>query len=290
MQKIQVNAFRGDEKVSFFLQPYDNPVAQRWVKELVRLEATGVSVLEKQRIYGLNETWTEEQIVSDIRICVEKIASEVDALKPYDLGSFDQDKLNRLHAEYGKLMGSASAFQRASRDYSPEVVEAIAQLNVLVHRHESFVRHQKNPAYGRIVVTFEAKNKQPFVDEDYELFTPDYKAGDVVLNYCQVGKSILDYVADQDPHIPMEYVGPQKVWCGDFMLVLRDGPASFPHYQEILSSFWKDHRGLMASHGYFEGDPKLGIGSLPVAHITEEAKTFRERIYGITSIESVQVI
>ena len=70
---VIIQARRNEERLEIALQPFKHQLALEWVSELKRLGAARVPILERDRIYSLNDKWDREAILKRIRDCWETI-------------------------------------------------------------------------------------------------------------------------------------------------------------------------------------------------------------------------
>ena len=132
--------------------------------------------------------------------------------------------MNRLHLEFERMVGYDQNRSRILKEAPAEVGQAVAEFNVQIHRFEDHQRPGKSPNSGRIVVTFRKEQSQNKRDKDFSKFATDYGPGTVVLNYCHVGKPVLDFIYDEDEHVSDANIL-LKAYGGDFALALSRGPA-----------------------------------------------------------------
>ncbi|HAG92096.1 MAG TPA: hypothetical protein DCL41_09500 [Bdellovibrionales bacterium] len=287
--KIVVSGKIQSNPVNFAILPYKHKLAQDWVAEILRLQNEEVPVLEKNRIYSLNDNWSNSKIFQEIEKCYEIINQWKPIFENIEFNGPSQELMNRLHLQFERMIGLDKSRSEIFEQAPERVKKAIIDFNILIHRHECYERNADKADYGRIVVTFQNKNRRPIENEDFKRFTHKYQAGEVVLNYCHVGKPLLDVILDEDNHVSPENILPQSEWCGDFSIFFNRGPLFRKDLNEKVDLFWKKNLEKMNNLGFFRDDPKLAFGSLPVGILQENPMELKKRIYGLTEICSVRV-
>lgn len=187
------------------------PIVQRWANQVI-LAQQQYSIDDPGRFYGFGSL--DDQITD----ALDKINKNILIVKSHltDLtGNLitdvnDQDSLNYWHHVFEVYHGLLD--QRV--DSIPQHVrEALADLNVCVHRCES-VAHGAKP---RHVVTYYGLPKtQTLVESDYELFTQVWNPGTVCLNYVEIGKTLEDLARDNDRYIGDDAFRPFQHFSADF--------------------------------------------------------------------------
>jgi hypothetical protein len=117
-----------------------------------------------------------------------------------------------------------------------------------------------------IVVTFKDRPRMRLHEEDYELFTYKWQFGTVYINYCEVGKPILDVFKDNDTIVGDDNIRPLEYYSADFMI--KFGPSTDEaHYlrrQQALDT-WLATQEHSFTH--------LSLGLIPVATLNREQFT-----------------
>ena len=171
------------EKRTVTIKPNDNDLGFCWAKELkVNIDRGGV-VREPNRIYNLNNIWTEEKIVFELQQYSKVINTYVSGYIDFDYSKqIDQERLNILHKYFENMRRKDNdLFKNAPWN----VQHAINEYNNLIHRFESF----KSQGHPRIVVSMTDRKEYELEDEHYEQFTMSFNPGDVCLNYTHIGKT-----------------------------------------------------------------------------------------------------
>lgn len=177
-----------------------------------------------------------------------------------------QEYFNFLHKHFEDLRGHVD-YATAWYNTAPEEVKySVDRLNVLIHEYESYLEEQsqnyKNPT---IVGTFKDRPSYVLDDTDYRHFTHQWKFGTVYINYCEVGKPLLDVFKDQDHHVGKQGIRPQSTWSADFMIKFGvDVPKDYAIMKEKLFWEWFNKQDLDVNPKY------AALGMIPVAQLTSD--------------------
>jgi hypothetical protein len=116
----------------------------------------------------------------------------------------------------------------------------------------------RNPT---IVCTFEDRPKYDLEECDYQHFTHRWEHGTVYINYCEVGKPLLDVFKDNDHYVGKDAIRPQSTWSADFMI--KFGP-TIP--ESVAAQKDKDFLKWYSKNNFDFKHKSLGY--IPVAKIT----------------------
>ena len=140
-----------------------------------------------------------------------------------------------LDMEFETLRGTIKQHSMFFEEAPNIIKTAIEQLNLLIHRWESYNSSTKSP---RIVVTFDhSRPRIPLDEEDYNLFSFERYYGQISLNYCEVGKPIVDVIKDDDLHVSDENIRPLNYYSGDFNMYFGKVINKNEH-EEIMGRIW----------------------------------------------------
>lgn len=270
---------KGNEVVTVKIAPYEHDLAQKWAAAL-RLEIDkGISFPQPDRVYNLNNQWTEASIL-------EAINKQIDIINQYKpvidfkapAGTMSQDDSNKLHHYFEIIRGENEDPNQFYADAPKNVKFAIEEFNVLIHRWEDL------GLPGRIVVHVKDRPVYPLAEEDFKHWTLDYHPGQVRLNYCHKGKPIWDVFKDQDEHVGAENIRPQFKYSADFSLSFSGGPGMRWNYVR----WWHKNKEFLESLGYKYGDPKNAVGQAPVGQVVDDWRDVYHMIKGCTKILDVR--
>jgi hypothetical protein len=240
------------------------PIAQKWAIELSK----NYPLYETNRFQGWDPNLTLEYFETALQ---EQIAS-VNRYRPntvnIEQNIFDQQYLNYLHRFFEDLRGEAATGTDFFNTAPADVQQAIEKFNVLIHECEHHMRDQSVPT---IIGTFKDRPRIELAVDDFKEFTFQWQFGCVYINYCEVGKPLLDVYKDNDTTIPVEAVRPLKYYSADFMI--KFGPnVAHQHYQARLEDFWNWYRKT----NYTFDEDRLALGYIPVAQLSYTDNQFLE--------------
>jgi len=191
----------------------DNPVVAKWV-DRVHAAQQLYQIDDPTRFYGFGKY--KDQVTDAIKqinhcIAIINLYRPIITKELSDIN--DQDTLNYLHHIFELYHGLLD--QPGWAEAPDAVIQALADLNLGVHRCESTARG----AEPRHVVTYYGLPKDRTLDpSDYKYFTDVWNPGTVFLNYCEIGKTIIDLARDNDSHIAPQAFQPFKHYSADFVV------------------------------------------------------------------------
>lgn len=238
------------ESVNLVFDIENTDIAHRWAEEISK----NYPLHEIDRFKGFGG--------KDINYYIENIKKQIDTVNNYSPGTIsntvvaDQDTLNYLHTFFENLRGESSIGTNFYNASPANVKNAIDRFNVLIHELEHLTR---DSLYPELVCTYQSP-RHLLEDSDYDLFTFKWEFGCVYINYCEVGKPLLDVFKDQDTVVGHDNVRPLKYYKADF--AIKFGPSTPDDvYNYRLSQF----------NNWYESYPlkfdKLSLGMIPVAKI-----------------------
>jgi hypothetical protein len=192
----------------------DNPVVAKWV-DCVHAAQELYQIDDPARFYGFGNY--DDQVADAIKR-INHCSTIINLHHPIITRELtdvnDQDTLNYLHNKFEIYHG---LLNRAEwQDELPIAVQkALSDLNLCVHRCESIARG----AEPRHVVTYYGLPKDCILAQtDYKYFTDVWNPGTVFLNYCEIGKTIMDLSVDNDSYITAGAFQPFKHYSADFVV------------------------------------------------------------------------
>lgn len=267
-------------------------IASKWLSELQKTLDLGTQLDDPERLYGFTGSkYTLEYCVDTINGFVDTINAYKPVCERYINYNYTQDDLNYLHNIFERYHGLYDA-QDSSDWYSeaPKAVQhALGQLNIYIHRLESI------GGYARFVCTFSSDQRPriPFAPEDYEHFSLQEQWGGLYINYCEIGKTLVDMYRDDDQHIGDEAFIPQQYFKSDFN-------AKFTHHTEEeytelernVLNYYHKHKEKFITLGYTT--PKFALGSIQVGQLSFpsdcDKKIFeKEYLSNYTFIDSLRI-
>lgn len=243
-------------------------IARKWFNELCK-------------DYPLHETnrftnWNNKDVVGQLNNCIQKINQYDNIIDSYVSEETTQKDLNYLHEFFEDLRGDVEKgtdwFNRAPS----EIQKAVENFNVLIHTLEADKRTKNHPT---LVVTFKNRPRFNLTKEDCKHFTYRWTSGTVYIDYCQVGKTVLDVFKDNDE--AREAMRPQKYYSADFMV--KFGPTTpLPLYfaRKVLLNKWMSKNNI--------DKDTANLGMIPVADIASNINTKTLKKYDI--VKTVECI
>jgi len=263
-------------------------LAQRWLAELRRVEAAGLGIKHPDRTYhfpgscGRSAGLAVWQDLADLARTIEVWRpGSVPELWMLQEPGFDiaaeerlalQEKLNILHKRFEIMRGSIDNPGQLFREAPLHVKEAIQDYNLAIHRLEGLLAHWvpwRPPPSPSVVVAFDhSRRRVPLEEWELAQFEPCLRFGEVYLNYCEVGKHLLEAFVDGDEVVGDSNLRPQSHLSADVKLHLGPTwPATRSRMLQRDAAAWFQERGMAASLGAPWGSPSLTFGYAPVAEL-----------------------
>lgn len=260
----------GKDKLTLEFQLLNSPLTELWVE---RLNARDPYPLDHpNRFYGFNDHQTEIQRAEYyIQECISTINKYQLIVERAFTNCRDQDCLNYLHNIFERYHGLLD--QQISDFWirAPiEVRQALAELNLAVHRCESVSKGIPQP---RFVCTWYGMPKTLHIPQhlmrEYGTLTTTF--GTVYLNYVEIGKTLEDLTNDQDTYIGDDAFKPYDFYSADFVVRFQDEESEdVENKLARMKTYYNEHRHFFQSKGYNKfDDPRLLPLKFPVAQLIE---------------------
>ena len=191
-----------------------NPIAGLWLDKMSKRFQWPMD--DDRRFYNFDSIEKSRETARiDLQRCIEIINQHELIIEREFTSIDDQDLLNYLHNIFEKYHGLLDKQNTAWWLSAPiEVRQALAQLNIAVHRAESAHRGS-NP---RFVCTWFGMPKDSCLNKDliqsHGKLT--YEFGGVYLNYVEIGKTLEDLSIDDDHYIGDDAFQPFNHYSADF--------------------------------------------------------------------------
>jgi len=264
MSKLVVTVTDKQTTKDLVFNIYDTVIAKKWKEEVEK----NYPIQERNRFQG----WPNNK--KTIKYFQTELKNRIDVVNNYNSNTITctnidtQEDLNFLHTFFENLRGRTDFYNNAP----DKVKTAIDDFNRLIHECEHEMRDTDSPT---LIVTYGGKPRLKLLKEDFENFTFQWKYGEVYINYCEVGKPLLDIFKDKDKVVGDEGVRPQSLYSADFMI--KFGP-SVPDdfYKNRLNEFneWYEAQNYNFKH--------KALGMIPVAMLEQG-----EPYPNYTEVESV---
>lgn len=257
------------DKITLTFKLRTHPLIAKWV-ERVRSAQQHYTIDDPTRFYGFGTKQEQQtQALYLINNCIDTINSFEPIVDRKLTKINDQDTLNYLHHIFEVYHGLLDQQTHELWLRAPNTVrQALADLNILVHRCESVYRGAK----PRHVVTWYGLPKtEVLADEDYQWFELGSKFGTVYLNYVEIGKTLEDFAHDNDQYIADEAFRPFCHYSADFNVRFwSDSNRQIEENRSIIKSYYDNHLQFFKDRNLTWDDPKLAIGQIPVADLEHE--------------------
>jgi len=254
-----------------FVVPYtlrNSTVVPKWIA-LVERARQLYPIDDPERFYGFGSLAQQtkhalEQINGDIHV----INAHSRIIERTLLDVHDQDTLNYLHHIFEEYHG---LLDQQTHDYwqsAPDHVrQALADLNVAVHRCESVARGTPK----RHVVTWYGMPKtQHLQPEDFACFEPTISPGTAYLNYVEIGKTIWDLMRDHDEYIDDDAFRPWDFYSADFNVQFWTLDARQAQQERAkIREYYAQRQEFFEQLGWAWGDPQLEAQYCPLADIDD---------------------
>jgi hypothetical protein len=164
-----------------------------------------------------------------------------------------QDTLNYLHSIFERYHGlldqqNTAWWMRAP----PEVRQAMANLNIAIHRMES-AKHN----LPRLVCTWFGMPKNHVLDPELQRAHGSVSTqwGGVYLNYVEIGKTLEDLAHDDDRWVGQDAFQPFRHYSADFNVRFYDSEIDL----DRVRRYWQQHRDFFAQQGLHTWDDAAAL-------------------------------
>ena len=244
----------GKEDISIPFKVRDTNIAKKWYEELCK----NYPLYETDRFTN----WGTQNLIPELNKCIDTIKQHGVYIDRYiSTASTDmQGDLNYLHKFFEDLRGEVIEGTEFFNNAHTEAQEAIERFNILIHKLEAETRTKNHPT---VVVTFKDRPIINLTEDDMKHFTFRWTSGTVYINYCQVGKTVLDIFKDNDTIA--DGIRPQQFYSADFMV--KFGPTTFyPIYllRKMYINLWLKKQSFNFKN--------KNLGMIPVADVSQKIK------------------
>jgi hypothetical protein len=256
---------------------FETGIAKKWAVEVGK----NYTIYESDRFVN----WTNNKKNKDYYITeLNKQMQVVDSYCPTIIPFFFQpDQINQttfniLHKFFEDTRGPIEDPPEFYKTAPREVQEAVNRFNVMIHEFESCVFNERlnnEHPQSRVVVTFNNRVRHGLTDDDYKHFTMKWIFGNVYVNYCEVGKAILDVIKDKDTHVGTDNIRPQRHYSADFQVKFAPTISDREYARRMywFDSEYANKKDFFESLGFPYND-KLSLGSIPVASLNRDRSGF----------------
>ena len=231
------------------------------------------------------EYYSQERIITVLNQSIDVINEKYPGSIPVkaEVG-MSQEQMNHLHTYFEKFRGVMSKPHPLYQAGSIELREAFDNLNIMIHRYEDSGYSQRQmgvgvPKFYLIFGLSEKIKRYPLAEEDYQEFTFEHKFGDLLVNYCEVGKPLHDVWRDGDKEIGAEAILPLRFYSADGLaLFASEVDANLSQsFKAEFNDWWDLHASRLAELGFVKNDPRNAVGHLVVAELDREQALLKGR-------------
>jgi len=280
---IEVVLCRPDEprdELGLFYVVGSTSLAQRYFEALRGCERAGLGIIDADRFHNFphcprDRAWIAHELNRQIDT-INAVAPGTIPLRAEP--DMSQELMNRLHLYFEQLRGGVLAPGAFYQAAPAEVQAALRRYNLLIHRYEDRLRHDARGtrrAAAHAVLTFDERRPRYALDEaDYLLFSRRNVFGDWLINYCELGKPILDAIQDRDEHVGADNIRPLRYYSADALLRFSGTTPLRNWFAEELRlmAWWhSDEAKPLRALGFEPNDPKNAMGHLTVATLDRDA-------------------
>jgi len=266
------------EKVLFYRRR-DTHAGHRWFREVYCATVAQLPIKDPWRVYNASEGLTIAQLIVKLKSCIETINSHYPGTIPHDVVIEEamsprtfQQSLNYAHTYFEILMHSADKPAAFFLTAPKPVQIAIEHYNLFIHALEDAQRQTEKRMLGkqvdvRAVVTLLGRQRVPLCNAELRDFGLARNFGVAYLNYCMVGKHLLEACWDNDQVTGV--LRPQTHMSADTLLWFGPSPSTeeLAELEAMLDEWW-EREGIEARFG--RHDPKSALGYLPVADLCRD--------------------
>jgi hypothetical protein len=272
-KQIVITLTNGQSDYDLNFRLLDYSIAQRWLKHLELFIQAGQPWDDPKRFYNFpNTAYPEPVVAQHLRHLLSIIKDYAPDIVDREIGdTITQDDLNYFHHIFEVYHGLYDTQDQNEffKNAPVQVQDALGDLNIWIHRYETL------GSTARFVATWKYKPyRDDMEEEDFKLFSLKEDWGDLLLNYCEIGKTLYDFWHDNDAYIAPDAFKPLRNFCFDF--TVRFNEKTNQEWADIEQKVWNyfdQNQEFFHQQGYKKYDPKLSLGSIAIGKIiTDEPK------------------
>jgi hypothetical protein len=284
MNKFILNLTDDTEDSQVIFDLFDDEISNKWACEINK----NYELFENDRFTNWPNVDNSNKFIETLKKQVDIINTQFpNLINEVITDTIDQEILNKLHKFFEELRGPIDTGSRFYNACPEHIQAAICKFNITIHEFEHHLFNQEaikitNHPYATIVGTFKNRPRYNLVDTDYDHFTFKWDFGTVYINYCEVGKPLLDVFKDQDDIVGIDNIRPLHYYSADFQI--KFGPATTEEiYQYRLKMFWEWFESKK-EFLKFQKSKFLSLGLIPVAKINLEESNLKN----LTQLEIIE--
>lgn len=222
---------------------YDDTMSRLWLERMSQREAWPMD--DHRRFYGFDDVETQRQDAeARLRHDISVISRYQNIIDREWTNIDDQDLLNYLHHVFERYHGLLNQQDTEWWHSAPqEVRQALARLNIDVHRAENVSRNSR----PRFVCTWygQPKTHQLTLEQMRQHGRLQIDWGGVYINYVEIGKTLWELYHDNDQYIGDDAFQPFRHYSSDFVVRFYD------HQIDItgITKYYFQHQDFFRRHG-----------------------------------------
>lgn len=235
---------------------YDDALSQLWLERMNQRHAWPMD--DAHRFYGFDSLDQQRQHAE------HRLRQDINTINRYQpiincewTGLDDQDFLNYLHHVFERYHGLLNQQYSEWWHSAPQNVrQALARLNVDVHRAEHVIRGSQTPR-PKFVCTWygQPKTRQLTLQQIRQHGRLQTDWGGVYLNYVEIGKTLEDLYHDNDKYIGDDAFQPFRHYSSDFVVRFYDQQPDI----ESLTKYYFQHKEFFVQRGIDSPDHELAL-------------------------------
>lgn len=277
MSHLVLTLTNGSDHKDLYFDIFENNIATKWADEVGK----NYTIYENDRFINWpNEKKDKTYYVNELNKQIQIVDNYSPNIIPFffRLDQVNQTSFNILHKFFEDTRGPIEDPPEFYKNAPHEVQEAVNRFNIMIHEFESCMFNELlNNVHpeARLVVTFNDRVRYDLAEEDYEHFTMKWVFGDVYVNYCEVGKTILDVIKDKDTHVGTSNIRPLRHYSADFQVKFAPtiSEKELDRRMEWFRAGYNNKKEFFESLG-FPYNNKLSLGFIPVASLNRSLSGF----------------
>lgn len=270
MSQLVLTLTNGVIHKDLYFDIFETNIAKKWEVEVNK----NYSIYENDRFINWpNNKKDRDYYINELNKQMKIVDNYAPNIIPFffELDHISQNSFNILHKFFEDTRGPIENPPEFYKNAPYEVQEAVNRFNIMIHEFESLIFNQtKNNVHpeSRLIVTFNDRIRHELTEEDYDHFTMKWIFGNVHINYCEVGKTVLDVIHDKDEVVGKNNIRPLRYYSADFQVKFSP-TSSDKEYDKSIEWFkmgYEDKKDFFESLGLFY-DKKLSVGLIPVAEL-----------------------
>lgn len=282
---LNITLGNGVSTRSILFQVHDTNIAFKWAEEIKK----GYPLFETKRFTGWPGGLSKNDYVNLINESIDIINQYQNVINDRAYNDMPIAHTNTLHKYFEIYRGGVLTPSDFYTNAPDSVKDALEKYNVHIHALEKI----QNQSFlsPTITCTFESPRFE-LADEDYQFFTYDWKFGTVYINYCEVGKHLLEYFIDNDEVVGDDNIRPLKYYKADFKLKFTtlSPTIEYNKFTDRLNTWLVENRDKFDAMGILP--ERYALGLIPVATIIETTDMYEliDELKMFNYVESVRIL